>query len=98
MKKLLPLILLPLLCAAEDPKSKAEAKKPDPPKEVEITGAAALRVLSLHWRAVAVQTELQKLNERIKAATAAACEEKKIGPDCKIVAIGEESITAAPAK
>lgn len=94
MKTLALLILLPL-CAAQDSKPKTEAKKPDPPKEVEITGAAALRVLSLHWRAVAVQSELQKLNERIKAATVAACEEKKIGADCKIVAIGEESITAA---
>lgn len=98
MKRFLSLLLLPLLYAAEDAKPKAEAKKPDPPKEVEITGESALRVLSLHWRAVAVQTELHKLNERIKAATVAACKEKKIGADCKIVAIGEESITAAPAK
>ena len=88
MKSLIPAIFLPLLLvAAEDPKPK------ETPKPVEVTGASALRVIALHLRATMMQNELQAINAKLKAAVTAACEEKKLPADCKVIGVGEESLT-----
>lgn len=61
-------------------------------ERVEIAGPDALRVLLFHYRAVLIQQELQRLNAQIQAALKAACEGKQVSP-CKVVAIGEETLT-----
>ncbi len=63
-----------------------------PGERVEIVGPDALRVLLFHYRAVLVQQELQRLNAQIQTALKAACEGKQMSP-CKVVAIGEETLT-----
>lgn len=84
MKNLILLLCAAGLLVAQD--------KPAEPERVELTGPDALRVLLFHYRATLVQMELQRLNAQIQSSLKAACEAKKMFP-CKVVAIGEETLT-----
>lgn len=93
-------LLLSLMAFFPSAQGQDKPKPTEPkPEQKEITGAPALKVLVLHWRAVSTQqqaellrAELTRLNTQIQAALKAACEAKQMSP-CKVVAIGEETLS-----